>query len=170
MTVRGITLVTPDALQSAVETAFADDRFWAKVKRGKDCWEWQGYRDQQGYGHVMRNGRNQLTHRYVFELMTGQSSAVVRHSCDNPPCCNPAHLQAGTQADNINDRQRRGRHRPGRMLGEAHPAHKLTDPDVIEMRRLWEAGASIAVLSRSLGINYAHAWDIVHRRAWRHVA
>lgn len=33
----------------------------------------------------------------------------VLHTCDNPPCCNPAHLYRGTALDNARDRDTRGR-------------------------------------------------------------
>jgi hypothetical protein len=36
----------------------------------------------------------------------------VLHHCDNPPCCNPLHLYAGTQRQNIHDAIARGRFSP----------------------------------------------------------
>jgi hypothetical protein len=48
---------------------------------------------------------------------------VIRHTCDNPRCINPAHLIVGTQSDNMRDKVERGRSN----RGEKHYKSKLTD-------------------------------------------
>lgn len=101
-----------------------NDRFWSKVdRRGPDeCWPWQERsRNEHGYGifHVGAMGKVQKAHRVAYELATGVKltpEVKIRHSCDNPPCCNPAHLLPGTQADNLADMHRRGRRRYTRRL------------------------------------------------------
>src|ERR1035437_6125251 len=77
--------------------------FWSKVDRlgGPDaCWPWMGARDQDGYG-LFRPPKatrrpTQRAHRFALELKLGRPLAPgmqARHAvCDNPPCCNPAHL------------------------------------------------------------------------------
>lgn len=88
--------------------------FWAKVeRRGPDeCWPWVGARKPRGYGNVRIDGKYRLAHRVAWELATGTtipSGCIVMHRCDNPPCCNPAHLLMGTMKDNTADMRRKGR-------------------------------------------------------------
>lgn len=92
------------------------DRFWSHVDQsnGPDaCWEWTRYRLPQGHGRVHCNGRTDYAHRIAWILSNGRSEVpagmVVRHRCDNAPCCNPAHLELGTQLENMCDRATRGR-------------------------------------------------------------
>lgn len=76
------------------------------------CREWIGSRTAKGYGSAMRHGRSQLVHRVAFEIAGGAVTLdrpCVLHHCDNPPCGEPTHLYAGTNADNVRDREMRGR-------------------------------------------------------------
>lgn len=66
--------------------------FWSKVSRGDadQCWPLAGNRTAKGYGHF--DARPFVTvraHRLAFALENGAApgSALVCHSCDNPPCC-----------------------------------------------------------------------------------
>lgn len=88
------------------------ERFWAKVQaRDTGCWEWTAMTVQGGYGRYIHKGRKHLVHRVAHELLIGPipDGLLVLHNCDNPPCCNPAHLRAGTAKDNMQDRLERGR-------------------------------------------------------------
>jgi hypothetical protein len=75
------------------------------------CWEWQRTRNNCGYGRVTVQGKKVLVHRLAYELWVGPipRGLVVRHRCDNPACCNPAHLEVGTRRENTQDMMRRGR-------------------------------------------------------------
>lgn len=81
------------------------------ITTSNGCMEWQGYKDKLGYGRTWRHGRSGYkVHRLAMELAGYDIDGwVVLHKCDNPPCCNPAHLTLGTIADNIHDAQAKGR-------------------------------------------------------------
>jgi hypothetical protein len=74
-----------------------------------------------GYGVITADdGRQILAHRLVYERTYGAvpDGKYVCHHCDNPPCCNPAHLFVGTAADNNHDMISKGRDNPAH--GKAH--------------------------------------------------
>jgi HNH endonuclease len=103
-------------------------RFWRKVLRGgpAECWPWLAGVDRDGYGrHDIKLEGTRISaaaHRAAAALHLPDFAPhlVVRHTCDNRRCCNPAHLIMGTQADNIRDREERGRGN-----NEAKRAHVL---------------------------------------------
>lgn len=76
------------------------------------CWNWSDSLSR-GYGQLSsKRGMPPFkAHRLAWELLVGQipDGMVVRHGCDNPKCCNPLHLQIGTQKDNSLDASLRGR-------------------------------------------------------------
>lgn len=98
-------------------------KFWSRVdvQSPDDCWEWQGAASAKGYGRIKLDGKLYSPHRIAYELCNGQlknfkdinrlqhHGAVVMHTCDNPRCCNPGHLRAGTQRDNVKDMHRKNR-------------------------------------------------------------
>lgn len=76
---------------------------WTVTTEG--CWEWDGFRNDHGYGIVAYKYRSLRAHRVMYESINGPlpDGQVIRHSCDNPPCVNPGHLLPGTKADNSRD-------------------------------------------------------------------
>lgn len=108
------------------------------------CWEWQRQLNPAGYGALRATGRPWLAHRLSYSIFSGDPSGlVICHKCDNPKCCNPTHLFAGTQQDNVADMMRKGRQALGLRVGGA----KLSDQDksLIVARALFgESHASIA--------------------------
>jgi hypothetical protein len=94
------------------------ERFWMKVKvLGPDeCWPWQAGKDKRGYGQFRTANKMSWAHRYALQVKLGREvtpGMETLHSCDNPSCCNPAHLSEGITKQNIQDMFRRGRGRPG---------------------------------------------------------
>lgn len=91
--------------------------FWNSVeKKPGSCWEWKRGRYAQGYGQVLFAGKVMGAHRAAYILANGEipPGLHILHSCDNPPCCNPEHLRAGTHQDNVADKVSRSRCRNGR--------------------------------------------------------
>lgn len=70
------------------------------------CWEWLGVKDANGYGVFSSKTLPRLAHRAVWTALKGEITIglFICHKCNNPSCCNPAHLYVGTHQDNMNDR------------------------------------------------------------------
>lgn len=132
--------------------------FWARVKIGTadECWPWIGPTTPKGYGKTSYGGKNKRAHAVAFFLKHGFYPAATLHTCDNPPCCNDAHLFAGTNGLNNKDRAAKGRsHRP---KNELHPACRITDATVAEIRALGET-----VSSRTLADRYSISYGYVRQ-------
>jgi hypothetical protein len=69
--------------------------------------------DGGGYGVISIKNVSFQTHRLAYILSKGNTSLYVLHTCDVRNCCNPAHLYAGTQEQNVSDMCVRGRRRGG---------------------------------------------------------
>jgi hypothetical protein len=88
------------------------DRFFEKVDKTDDCWNWLASKKWDGYGQVKFEGSMQTAHRTSWILHNGPvpEKLCVLHKCDNPGCVNPEHLFLGTQRDNVHDAIKKGRH------------------------------------------------------------
>lgn len=133
-------------------------------RQGRDeCWPWTGGTNRNGYGEVWFAARQHLAHRLVAQWFVGDvADRIVRHSCDNPPCCNPRHLLIGTHAENQREKAERGRS----ARGEGHPAAKLTEDDVHDLRRSVAAGETQAAVAARLGVSYVTVSAIIRGRLW----
>lgn len=135
------------------------------------CWLWTAGALPSGYGKVWAGGRMRLAHRVAYEARHGLNSAdglVVRHKCDNPACVNPAHLELGTQSDNVRDRDERGR----QSSGEGNGQTKLSEADVLAIRAVYVRGSSELgrpALARRFGVSHQLIGQVVNRQIWAHV-
>lgn len=129
------------------------ERFWRGVEclGPWDCWPWLRSRQSSGHGRFSIRGRHMQAHRVAYELTRGPipDGMLVRHLCSNPPCCNPNHLEIGTQTDNMRDMVEAGRSTANSRNARA----KLTEENVraaIHMRR---AGMTLKHIAKLFGVH-----------------
>lgn len=117
-----------------------------------ECWEWQGWRSPQGYGRFTLDGKQIPASRAAAILagMDVRDGLDVCHTCDNPPCVNPAHLYVGTRRRNLQDMADRGRH-PKRGLGESDWSAKYSDAAVEDWKTSHARGESFKSIARRYG-------------------
>lgn len=146
-------------------------RFWKKVdiKGEDDCWNWKNGKIRDGYGMFWLETGNVRAHKLAYILTYGDidDSLVIMHKCDNPSCCNPRHLQPGTQMQNVHDCMKKGRRRV--VFGESRSNSKLTNEDVMEIRRRYDNGESGREIAKSIGMSRWHVTQIARREAWTHI-
>lgn len=151
------------------------EKFWAKVDRsgGPDaCWPWTRSGLPSGYGQAWVDGKLRYSHRVAFEVTKGPIPLghFVRHQCDNPPCCNPAHLLNGEPVENVHDMMRRGRDRRPVFHGAGHPRSLFTDAEVAAIRARYDAGGtSIPKLAAELRVGKSTIGYIVQGKTWAHL-
>lgn len=150
------------------------DRFLSKVAIPDDpdaCWEWLASKKRGGYGQFgLVNGKMVGTNRYAYELFRGPvpEDLQVLHTCDNPGCVNPRHLFLGTGLDNMQDRDRKGRHVP--CPGEKHGQHKLTEAQVREIRsRYVPRVVTLKMLAAEYDVCESEISQLVRRKIWTHL-
>lgn len=143
-------------------------RFWDKVDKSDDCWEWLAYKDKDGYGRFRVDGQWVGAHRFVFEMKCGRIPAgmCVCHSCDNPSCVNPEHLWLGTHEDNLRDMAEKGRARCPGHKGESNGRAKLTEEDVRGIRQLKEP---VPLIAKCFGVSEGQIYRIRSGQHWAHI-
>ena len=111
------------------------------------CIEWQAGTSPKGYGVIcIPGGGTALAHRVAYSEATGNPippGIVVMHSCDNPPCVNPDHLAERTHADNVRDREAKGR-------GVWKPP---SDEDVAKAKKLYATGMTQAQVAKRFSVD-----------------
>lgn len=156
-------------------------RFWAKVDKsaGPDgCWPWTAAKLRGGYGQFnpgISEGRRMVkAHRVSWALTNGpipsgegHHGICVCHRCDVRACVNPAHLFLGTQAENVRDRDAKGRR--VNMRGEAHGMAKLTEADAKTVIALISLRERYRDIASRFGVTRHCVKRIASGRSWAHL-
>ncbi len=158
---------------------YTDDEFKELFQQSYDivqrayetpCWEWKFYRVQDGYGQVRYKGKDLGTHKLSWMLHKGEvpDGFKVCHHCDNPPCVNPGHLFVGTNKDNIDDANRKGR--LARLAGSLNGWARMDEARVSAMRKEWVPYKMPAwKLAEKYGLSLTQTERILRHEAWAHV-
>jgi hypothetical protein len=151
-----------------------------------DCWLWTGSRNRDGYGKFQVCGRDSPTKApwtavvtwvawFVHRGVWPTKGQEVLHSCDNPPCINPAHLRLGTHQDNMDDMMSKTRSAGARHTwngGVKNPEHahkaRLNWERVGLIRQQFATGRyTQAVLARDNNVSEGAIFCVVHHRTWK---
>ncbi len=139
-------------------------RFWKKVERlgVDDCWPWRGAMRKDGYGVAWAANKGNTASRVAYILSHPEYSPNAKrhicHSCDNPSCCNPAHLWDGTPLENTMDAVVKKRVRT-----------KLSIDAVWDIRIKAVNAEAIRDCARKYGIHPNHVIAVQKRRYWKHL-
>jgi hypothetical protein len=161
------TAVSKTCMKCRTVRTASKEYFWSKIdKRGPDdCWEWQASRSRKGYGIAPLGHKSRSAHRVAWEITYGPipDGLHVLHTCDNPACCNCAHLFLGTNADNVADRVHKGRGHKG----QNHTRAKFTE-NQIRAIRVFAKNNKInqSEIAKQYGVNNATISRIVNRGRW----
>jgi hypothetical protein len=158
------------------------ERFWSKiqVKSQEECWVWiPSKANDYGIFKWSKDGQEyrMRSHRLMWFITFGNpGDMLVCHSCDNPPCVNPKHLFLGTNYDNTQDMVKKNRHakgfkngfgtqyrgtRPDLQKRNLEMRGKLTDDDVLEIKRLKQSGLTNVEISKKFGVSDGYISRII---------
>jgi hypothetical protein len=146
----------------------SEERFWSKVDMRAGlfgCWPWTGaVNPQTGYGNAWLRGKCGPASRIALSLHLGRpvhNNKQACHTCDNRPCCNPAHLYEGTRLQNMRDAAERERVVRGSRVHNA----RLSEGQVLEMRRLAGSMTQARIAAR-FGVTPMLVSRIIRRDRW----
>ena len=142
-------------------------RFWNKVDKSGDCWNWTAGKRRNGYGIFRYKGKLACAHRVSYEIEYGSilDELCVLHKCDNTGCVNPDHLFLGTQLDNMQDKVKKNR----QFKGEIHNKTPFTEGDIKVIRDLRSEGCTLQLLGDFFGVSKQAIRAITLRQSWKHI-
>jgi len=124
------------------------------------CLLWLGSKVQGGYGQITYRRMSWRTHRLAWVAHHGPvpDGMYVCHACDNPACMAIEHLFLGTPRENYFDMRSKGRHRFNA---------KLTEAQVVEIRRRIAGGETAVSVARDFSVRYGQIIAIKNGQAWK---
>jgi hypothetical protein len=139
-----------------------------EINQSTGCWEWKGAKDRKGYASLSIDGKQVKAHRQSYMQLVGPipEGMMICHKCDNPSCINPEHLFAGTALDNSRDCISKGRQKP---IGEKSFTAKLTDSEVLRIRKELASGAQKKHLGKKFGVSARAIFKIANGDTWKHL-
>lgn len=154
---------------SFVSRGILSERVWSKVKvdRPENCWEWTGTTNESGYGILHFRGADYRATRVIWMSIYGYiaEGLCILHKCDNRKCVNPSHLFLGTRQENTKDMLDKGRS----AKGSHHSQAKLTENDVIEIRRLGLSNLNQKEIAQRYGVRPTLISRILNHKIWKHI-
>jgi len=125
---------------------------------------------------ILIGGLNLRAHQWAFAIYRGSIPAGLNvcHSCDVGRCINPDHLWLGTQKQNMDDmdaKGRRGTRRGGGGVdrrGERNPRSRLTEAQVREILA-FRGRVPVRKLAVQIGVSRTHIWNIWVGLRWPHL-
>jgi len=150
--------------------------FWDKVQQcGHEwlcpfcCWPFQGQITSNGYGLVHSgNKKLRMANRVAWELGNNRSmpdELFAAHYCHFPACCNPMHIHAATQKENMADSVRDLRH----YYGQRHHQAKLTLETIKEAFLLRQQGWGFRRLAKHFNVSYIVMYKLINRETWKSI-
>lgn len=139
---------------------------------GDECLIWPFARSDYGYGLTTKDGKTASAHRVICETANGpppQGKHYAAHSCGkgHEGCVNPRHLYWATASQNAFDTIDHGRFKP--MQGQLHGMAKLTDVQVVQMRKMKRGGVPNPSLAAQYKVSIGTVRSIVEGRRWKHL-
>jgi|TARA_B110000908_G_C9915163_1_gene297121 hypothetical protein len=154
-----------------MKRGFNKQDFYDLLIPNGDCLEWTKCISHYGYGQTgIRDNKDEYKRVYTHRLaLTLEGYDVedwyVLHSCDNRKCCNPKHLRLGTHKDNMQDALDRNR----TTKGIRNASSKLTDIEVLDIRRRHRNGEMQKDIAIDYNITQCTISSVVNRKTWSHI-
>jgi len=124
-----------------------EDRFWPKVDKSGECWEWTARKIKGGYGRfTLATNLQVLAHRFAFETAHGpiEPGMTIDHMCHNTGCVKPDHLRMVTNKQNCENKTGPMRNNTSGFLGVTwDSSSKRWRAQVRHNKKLYNAGSHL---------------------------